>query len=255
MIAVALQSGSNGNCIYVEAGGTGLLFDAGISGVRVSRRLAGAGRDVRSVRALILSHEHADHVRCAGGVHRKFGLSVCGTEAALAKVLRRSPRGGVGEVRCFRAGETIEVDGVAVRTIPTAHDAAGGAAFVVEGDGKRLGILTDLGHVFAGLADVVRSLDAVFLESNYDAAMLEAGPYPAWLKARIRGPGGHLSNLEAAELLCRWAGPRLRWACLAHLSEQNNHPEVALATHRRVGPALLPRLVAGRCGPTEVLQV
>ena len=255
MIAVALQSGSNGNCIYVEAGGTGLLFDAGISGVRVCRGLADAGRDVRDVRALILSHEHADHVRCAGVYHRKFGLPICGTPAALAEVLRRSPPGGAGEVRRFRAGETIEVDGVAVRTIPTAHDAVGGAAFVVEADGKRLGILTDLGHVFAALADVVHSLDAVFLESNYDAAMLEAGPYPAWLKARIRGPGGHLSNVEAAELLRCCAGRRLRWACLAHLSEQNNHPETALATHGRVGPALLPRLVAGRHGPTEVLEV
>jgi phosphoribosyl 1,2-cyclic phosphodiesterase len=95
--------------------------------------------------------------------------------------------------------------------------------------------MTDLGHVFKDLVHLVASLDAVFLESNYDPEMLADGPYPAYLKQRIKGPHGHISNREAAEVLLRATEEnRLQWACLAHLSEQNNHPDVALRTHREV---------------------
>ena len=110
------------------------------------------------------------------------------------------------------------------------------------------GILTDLGHVFADLADIVASLDAVLLESNYDPQMLAEGPYPRWLQQRIVGPGGHLSNVEAAEVLHGSATKRVRWVCLAHLSQDNNTAAVALATHRRILGDRLPIEVASRYG-------
>ena len=241
MFCIALQSGSNGNCIYVESGDTRLLFDAGISGSRAEERLAEFGRDIRSVDALIISHDHADHVRCAGIFQRKFHLPVYVTEATFDAALRRCDLGTLTDVRHFRPGDTLSFDGVAVETVPTPHDGADGAAFVVSNARRRLGILTDLGHVFDGLGPVLASLDAVLLESNYDPEMLEVGPYPHTVKQRIRGPGGHLSNVEAAELLLHAASPRLRWACLSHLSETNNSPDLALATHRTIlagGPTL-----------------
>jgi phosphoribosyl 1,2-cyclic phosphodiesterase len=109
--------------------------------------------------------------------------------------------------------------------------------FIFDDGDRRLGILTDLGHVFAGLAQTLLSLDAVLLESNYDPTMLEQGPYPEFLKQRIRGPGGHLSNHESARLLSAAFQGRLKWACLAHLSQHNNHPALALETHQAmVGP-------------------
>ena len=115
--------------------------------------------------------------------------------------------------------------------------------FVVDDGKHRLGILTDLGHVFSGLADVIASLDAVLLESNYDPDMLANGPYPDWLKERIAGPAGHISNFEAAELLKTAASKRMKWACLGHLSQDNNTPKLALATHRKIlgRPAAAPR--------------
>ena len=254
MLAICLQSGSNGNCVYVESDGVGLLLDAGISGVQAERRLAQFGRDIRQVRAVIISHDHKDHIRCAGVYQRKFGLPVYVTAKTLAAACRWQSLGALAEVRHFTAGQCLTLGRMTVETIPTPHDGADGVVFVVACRGKRLGVFTDLGHVFADLRKAVRSVDAALLESNYDPEMLERGPYPAFLKGRIKGPGGHVSNEESAELLLS-AGGRLKWACLAHLSEQNNEPELALATHRRVHGARVPLLAASRYQATGPLEI
>jgi phosphoribosyl 1,2-cyclic phosphodiesterase len=256
MIAISLQSGSNGNCIYVETPGVRLLFDAGISGVQAADRLATHGRDIRTVDALIISHDHGDHIRHAGVFQRKYGLPIYVTPATLAAAASRCTLGTLKDVRHFRSGGKLQFGDVLVQAIPTAHDGADGSAFIVEAGEKRLGIMTDLGHVFQGLVRHVASLDAVFLESNYDPAMLAAGPYPAYLKERIKGPRGHLSNSEAADLLSRAAdGARLKWACLAHLSEQNNRPDVALGAHRRVLSERIALYTADRYGVSEVFSI
>ncbi len=254
MIALSLQSGSNGNCIYVETCGVRLLFDAGISGIQAEKRLAAHGRDIRQVDAVIISHDHADHVRCAGVFHRKYGLPVYITPRTLAAAESMYSLGSLTNVLHFRPGKTLRFGNVSVETIPTPHDGKDGAAFVVNAAGKRLGILTDLGHVFAGLDRVIASLDAVFIESNYDPEMLTNGPYPPFLKRRIEGPGGHISNVEAAELL-RTAGVALKWACLAHLSEQNNSPDVALRTHREIFSAAFPLHIASRYAASGLFTV
>ena len=254
MIAISLQSGSNGNCIYVEADGVRLLFDAGISGIQAEKRLAAHGRDIRQVDALIISHDHADHIRCAGVFQRKYGIPVYVTPKTLSAAESACSLGCFTNVLHFRSGGTLRFGDVSVETIPTPHDGEDGAAFVVNAAGKRLGILTDLGHVFEGLGRVVASLDAVFIESNYDPEMLTNGPYPPFLKRRIKGPGGHISNREAAELL-RAAGDGLKWACLAHLSEQNNSPDIALRTHREVLSEAFPLHIASRYAASGLFSV
>jgi phosphoribosyl 1,2-cyclic phosphodiesterase len=254
MTAISLQSGSNGNCVYVESGGAAVLLDAGISGLAAQTRLAARGIDIRRVRAVIISHDHSDHVRCAGVLQRKFGLPIYITPKTLHEAAAHQPLGKLPDVRFFQAGQATQFGPITVHTIPTPHDAADGVAFVVEAAGRRLGILTDLGHVFPGLPEVIASLDAVFIESNYDPKMLQDGTYPAWLQDRIRGPRGHLSNLEAAQLLHQAAGD-LKWACLAHLSEHNNHPEIAIATHRKILHQRFPLFAASRREATEVFEV
>jgi len=234
MLIISLQSGSNGNCIYVEAGDVRLLLDAGISGIRARERLAGHGRDITRVDAVVISHDHSDHARSMGIFHRKFGLPVYVTPETLRAADRNCRLGEIDDLRHFRPGATLDFGNVAVETIRTPHDGADSVAFVVDDGSRRVGILTDLGHVFDGLATVIGSLDAVLVESNYDPRMLADGPYPEFLKSRIRGPAGHLSNVEAAQLLHDAADGRLRWACLGHLSEQNNEPQTALGTHRKV---------------------
>ena len=254
MVTVSLQSGSNGNCIYVEADGVKLLFDAGISGRQAEQRLAALGKDIREVDALIISHDHADHLRCSGVFQRKYGFPVYVTPSTL-EAGRTQNLGRFREVRFFRAGERLVFGSVSVETFPTPHDGVDGVAFVVESRSKRLGILTDLGHLFEGLTELVATLDAVFLESNFDPEMLNRGPYPDFLKRRILGPGGHISNQEAARVLKEAGSERLQWVCLAHLSEQNNTPDLARETHRRLSAERFPLHVAGRYAASGILTV
>jgi phosphoribosyl 1,2-cyclic phosphodiesterase len=253
MQTISLQSGSSGNCIYVETKGVRLLFDAGICGSEAARRLAARDRDIRTVDGLIISHDHGDHVRHAGVYQRKFGLPVYVTAKTLSAAEEKMPLGPMHDVRLFMAGGSLRFGDVTVETIPTPHDGADGSAFVIVSGGKRLGILTDLGHVFEELFPVMASLDAVFLESNYDPVMLTKGSYPAFLKKRIQGPEGHISNIEAAELL--QAGSRLKWACLAHLSKNNNHPAIALDTHRKILSSDLTLYAASRHSCSDVLTL
>jgi phosphoribosyl 1,2-cyclic phosphodiesterase len=254
MHVISLQSGSNGNCIYVETQGVKLLFDAGISGIRAKQRLAQRGRDIADVDAVLVSHDHVDHSRSMGIFHRKFGLPIYAT----SKTHRAACRYGLGKIedlRHFTAGERLLFGRVNVETVPTPHDGVDGVAFVVDDGRHRLGILTDLGHVFSELEDLIASLDAVLLESNYDPDMLANGPYPDFLKERIEGPGGHISNFEAAELLKSNASDRMQWACLAHLSEDNNTPALALKTHHKIFGKRTPIFVATRYEASKIFQV
>jgi phosphoribosyl 1,2-cyclic phosphodiesterase len=255
IMAIALQSGSNGNCIYVEADGVKLLFDAGINGKQAKERLAAHGRDIRAVDAVIISHDHSDHVRHAGVFQRKFGLPLYVTQKTYDTAAKRHPLGKLSDVRFFCSDGRLQFGGVTVEAVATPHDASDGAAFVISFGSKRLGIMTDLGHIFDGLLETLGSLDAVFLESNYDPEMLETGLYPAFLKKRIKGPQGHLSNIESAELLKALSGKRLKWACLSHLSEQNNNATLALKTHRNILQHDLDIHVADRYASTPPLFI
>ncbi len=163
--------------------------------------------------------------------------------------------GRLDDVRHFRTGESICIDGVTVHTIPTPHDAVDTVSFIVESDGHRLGIFTDLGHPFPLLDELLESVDAAYLESNYDVGMLDEGPYPEQLKMRIAGGGGHLSNEESADVLRRSVHRRMKWIALSHLSEENNTPETAVDTHRtRIGRDL-PIHVASRYAVSPMWEV
>jgi phosphoribosyl 1,2-cyclic phosphodiesterase len=255
MKIVSLQSGSNGNSIYIETESVRLLVDAGISGRQAQQRLQQLGRDIQDVDAVLISHDHRDHARCVGIYQRKFGLPIFVTRRTLDAICRKTDVGRLSDVRFFAPGETLRLDGVAVESLPTPHDGADGVAFVVDDGRCRLGVLTDLGSVFAGLAATLADLDGVILESNYDPDLLANGSYPYHLKRRIRGAGGHLSNFEAADLLSDAASERLQWACLAHLSEENNRPELAMRTHREVLGDRLELFLASRYRASQVLEL
>ena len=254
MKVISLQSGSNGNCVYVEANGVKLLIDAGITGNLVQERLAVHGRDVEGVDAVLISHDHVDHCRSMGILNRMFGLPIYATAKTFEAAKRFSP-GEIGDLRYFASGETVQFGKVTVETIRTPHDAEDGVVFVVDDGKHRLGIMTDLGHVFNGLGDVVASLDAVLLESNYDPELLANCSRPEWLKKRISGPEGHISNFEAAELLNAAASARMQWACLGHLSEENNTPTLALDTHHKILGDRLPLSVASRYEVSAVMEI
>lgn len=254
MRMVSLQSGSNGNCIFVESKGVRLLFDAGLSGAKTAERLKDINIDIGSIQGVVISHDHADHISCAGVLHRKFGLPIWMTMKTYDRAVAGKRLGRICEPKIFSAGQCIDFGKLAVETVPTTHDAADGVGFVIDDGSSRLGVMTDLGHVFTSLPSVVATLDGILIESNYDLKMLSTGSYPDHLKRRIRGYGGHLSNVEAAQLLKK-AGGKLRWACLGHISQENNHHELVLETHRQILGNRLHLFLASRHGLSESLDL
>jgi len=234
MEVISLQSGSAGNCVFVRSGKTRLLFDAGIPGSKAEMRLADCGHDIRECDGLVLSHEHSDHISGVGVFHRKFDLPIYANLRTWNATRAKPSTGYIGGPNYFESGKSFRVGSLRIETLRTPHDAIEGVCFVIEDveSGQRFGLLTDLGHVFGELQKLMSTLDAVLIESNYDETMLRDGPYPQNLKDRITGKRGHISNTEAAELLDACDSNKLQWACLGHLSAQNNSPEIALATHR-----------------------
>jgi len=253
MITFSLQSVSNGNSIYVEAGDTRLLFDAGISGEQAENRMREHGRKIRDVQALIISHDHSDHTLCAGVYQRKFGLPIYMSQKVFRAV--RYKIGRVRDVRSYTPGDRLAFGDVTVHTVLTPHDGIDTVCFVIEHERKRLAILTDLGCPFAELQSLLSDVDAAYLESNYDIEMLRTGPYSEPLKQRIAGDGGHLSNDEAAELADLCTTRRLQWLAIAHLSQENNRPDLALDTHRKRIGKLFPIHHASRYHVSEVFEV
>jgi phosphoribosyl 1,2-cyclic phosphodiesterase len=254
MEVITLQSGSAGNCVFVRSGETRLLFDAGISGSKAELRLAEYGHDIRDCDAVVLSHEHCDHISGLGVFHRKFGLPVYASLRTWNATRAKPSTGCIGSPNHFVPGKPFQIGTLRIETVRTPHDAIEGVCFVIEDmeTGKRFGLLTDLGHVFSGLSKVIDSLDAVLIESNYDEAMLRNGRYPQHLKNRISGKRGHLSNVDAADLLDACDTRQLQWACLGHLSAENNTPEVALATHRSRHRERFPIFCADRDGALQL---
>jgi len=222
MRITVLASGSRGNATLVEAGGTRLMIDAGIS-ARAARRRAREvlGIDLQKLDAVVLTHAHGDHMAHACTYADVFGARLYATEATR----RCSGLCAVPDVRVFGANVGFEVGPVSVTPEPVSHDAPQ-VALVLEHAGIRAAIVTDLGEVDASLVDHLRGCAAVLVESNHDEDLLANGPYPTWLKQRVASAQGHLSNAQTAELL-RALGPKTTTVVLMHLSQQNNRPDLA----------------------------
>lgn len=251
---VSLQSGSNGNCVFVESQGVRLLFDAGISSQQTASRLDSIDVDIGSIDAVIISHAHSDHIRFVGDLQRKFGLSIWMTGGACNEAKGRKSIKKADRPNLFEPGRRLEFGPVAVETIATPHDTDEGVCFVVDDGSVRLGVMTDLGHCFSGLGNVIAGLDGLLLESNYDPETLETGMYPELLKRRIKSKKGHLSNNESAMLLKEY-GIMLRWVCLGHLSEKNNRPEIAYEVHRKNIRKNIDIFLASRNGCSDIFEL
>ncbi len=226
MQLTVLASGSKGNCTYLQGERGALLIDAGLSARETLRRLEAAGGDATLVEAILVTHEHIDHVRGVDVLARRLGVPVYATGGTLDAFTAKCGR-TTTEIRRCRCGETFSVGDFVVEPFAASHDAREPCGFsVTEGD-LRIGCCTDTGTVTTSMFDTLASCDAVLLESNHCPDMLENGPYPAYLKSRIRSKRGHLSNPDAARCLQRLAD-RIHMAMLAHVSEINNTPEKVL---------------------------
>lgn len=224
-----LGSGSRGNAVLVECGESRLVIDAGFGVRELGARLKHIGVEPRSVESCLLTHEHTDHVKGARSAMKRWGWTLYASHGtATASRLRGST------VQRFSPGETLPFTAMTVDTTPTPHDARESVGFVITGraSGVRAAFFYDIGHASAAIARACRDIDMLVLESNHDEEMLRNGPYPRWLQTRIASDTGHLSNRSAAALARAIASRRLRYLVLAHLSEQNNLPSLALKSMR-----------------------
>ncbi|HEY0929503.1 MAG TPA: MBL fold metallo-hydrolase [Gemmatimonas sp.] len=230
-----LGSGSRGNAILIDGSEGSVLVDAGFSARTVAQRLQAAGRQPESVNALLLTHEHVDHASGATVCSSRWGWPVLASARTLTALGEMA--GGAPDItQAFEAEAPTQVAGFSVEHHALPHDAADCRALVLTDtrSGARVGVVLDAGHVPDTLPAFLSQLDLLVLESNHDTSMLANGPYPRALKARIRGGSGHLSNTTSAMLAAECAHRGLRGVLLAHLSETNNSPDIAVATARDV---------------------
>ena len=219
----SLNSGSNGNCYYVGNDHEAVLVDAGISCRETERRMKRLGLTMEKVKAVFISHEHSDHIRGLGGLAKKYRLPVYSTAVTLRfGGLHLEPH----LVKYFRAFEPVLIGGLTITPFPKLHDAVDPFSFTIDYDGIKVGVFTDIGAPCAQLVRHFQQCHAAFLESNYDETMLANGPYPSYLKHRIRGGKGHLSNRQALELFRTHRPAHMTHLLLSHLSENNNCPKL-----------------------------
>lgn len=229
----SLASGSSGNCLVAEAAGTVVLVDCGLSLTETERRLARLGLEPSRVGAILVTHEHADHACGTFEFAAAHRVAVCLTHGTLAalkaegKVLDGVP------LVMVNARQSFFVDGIQLTPFTVPHDAREPVQYVLSDGAAKLGVLTDVGISTAHVEKTLSGLDALVLECNYDRDMLWNGGYPRWLKERIAGPFGHLDNRESERLLGALDRSRLKHVIGAHLSLQNNRPELARAALAR----------------------
>jgi phosphoribosyl 1,2-cyclic phosphodiesterase len=233
-----LASGSSGNCAYIEAGGTRVLIDAGISLRQVRQRLTQVGLQAESIDALLISHEHTDHACEVSRIALHFECPIYASERTSAEI--RSLLSGWEQQQPFHPGKTFPIGSLTIHPFRISHDAHEPCGFLIEGpseiDGQCVtaGLATDLGIVYEDQQRLLSRCDVLIIESNHDRDMLINGNYPGYLKQRIQSVLGHLSNDAAGELIAQLAERgRLKQAMLAHLSQNNNRPEIALETVKR----------------------
>ena len=223
----SLGSGSEGNGLVVEAGGSRLMIDCGFGVRDAAARLARLGLSPADVDAIVVTHEHSDHVGGVAAFAARHGIPVWLTFGTLTVTGERFT--GVARVYGFDSHDTFAVGALEVRPFPVPHDAREPVQFVVTDGAVRLGVVTDLGTSTPAVEEALSGCDALVLECNHDAGMLAGGKYPPLLKARIAGRYGHLDNASSAALLASIDTSRLRHVIAAHLSKENNTPAHARA--------------------------
>ncbi len=220
-----LASGSRGNSIYVSDGDTSVLIDAGLSGIEIERRMKSRDLSIKDIDAIIVSHEHSDHIQGVGVLARRYSLPVYISSATFSTA--ESQLGTIQQINNFSCGSEFNIKDLIIRPFSISHDASDPAGFTIGCNGQKIGIATDLGVATAMVRQHLKNCCCLIIEANHDVPMLEDGPYPWSIKQRVKGRTGHLSNESSRELLMDVIHDQMSHVILAHLSETNNTPEKA----------------------------
>lgn len=247
----AIASGSNGNCYYVGNENEAVLVDVGISRKQILIRLEERGLDASKIKGIFISHEHADHIRGVKVLSKVLDVPVYMTKGTFEQLWNPYRPGKYG---IFTPGEALQVGDITIHPFLKKHDAANPCSFRIELEGKSVGVMTDIGEACDNVRQHLGECNAVFLESNYDEKMLEAGPYPYPLKQRVKSDVGHLSNVQAFELVKHSAGDCLDYILLSHLSGENNSPEKAMEVFQPLTKHYKVKLCS-RTAPSELIKI
>jgi phosphoribosyl 1,2-cyclic phosphodiesterase len=256
VIVAPLGSGSAGNSYYFESDGTAILVDAGLGPRDTKKRLGLVGHDIECLAAIVITHEHYDHIRGAESISRKYGIPIYLTKGTLdASTIDTDETRAV----VFENNTSFTIGELQVHARRTIHDASDPACFVIESrDGTRVGVASDLGYVDNPVLEHLSKCDGLLFESNHDLDMLRMGTYPWSLKRRIMSRFGHLSNDDSMNAVQRLIGAELKTLCLIHLSEKNNHESIVRDMASRVVARTGAHLdvgIAKQFEPTGVFQL
>jgi phosphoribosyl 1,2-cyclic phosphodiesterase len=224
----ALASGSKGNAVFVSGGDSAVLVDAGLSGIELERRMAAKGLSPEMLSAVVITHEHTDHIKGAGILSRRFDIPLYLNQKTMRAASKKM--GTIHGAQNFKCGVPFHIGDLKIDPFSISHDAADPSGFTLEHGGVKLGIATDLGVATHLVKTYLKGCALLYLEANHDPDMLNNGPYPWYLKQRVKGRLGHLSNAAAGDLVNDIRDNALCHVILAHLSHENNTPEKALQT-------------------------
>ncbi|MBQ5991577.1 MAG: MBL fold metallo-hydrolase [Clostridia bacterium] len=255
-----LCSGSSGNATYIEAGNARLLIDAGLSCKRITELLERVGVDARTLSAILITHEHIDHVRGVNILSKKYDIPVY-ANADTWSVLKAPLRDVAAKNVCvFESDRDFYLAGARILPFSVPHDAVHCVGFTVSAQGHKVGVCTDLGHVDARILSILSGCDLLLFEANHDVDMLMAGSYPYLLKKRILSGNGHMNNDDCGRALVKLHETGVKNVILGHLSQENNYPALAMIAVRSVleeaGVANDMQIaVAAREEPTGVFEI
>lgn len=226
----SLYSGSSGNCLFVRSNGTKILIDCGTSCKKICEALASINSSIEDIDAILVTHEHSDHIQGLGMVSSKFNIPVFANLETWNAMETQKNKIDERNVNFFKNDEDFVFNDLTIHPFSTPHDAVNPCGFNIHNGKKRLSIATDLGHIDNNILKELNGSSFVLLESNYEPEMLKASKYPFHLKQRIAGPTGHLSNEMAGKTISLLMKKDLKQVMLGHLSKENNFPELAYQT-------------------------
>ena len=259
MKLIPLCSGSSGNSTYIETDDARILIDAGFSCKRISEMLASVGVSAAELDAILVTHEHTDHIKGIEVLSKKYGIPVYANAGCWNKLITLCAKIPPAKVRVFESDMDFYIGKTRVLPFTTPHDSAHSVAYAITSSGRKAVVCTDIGHVDKRMLSLLAGADILLIEANHDVDMLMAGPYPYDLKKRILSGNGHLSNEDCGRALVSLYSSGVRNVILGHLSAENNFPPLAVETVRGVlqmaGISDMHIALAKRDAPTGVFEI
>ena len=229
---ICLASGSSGNCFYLGTDDFGILIDAGIPVRTIKGALKEVGLDFDRIMGVFVTHDHADHIKSLGTLGEKYNIPIYATKATHVGINKNycMTQKLVSCMRYIEKEETIRFRDFNITAFEVPHDGNDNVGYYIETSAGTFCFITDIGHITAKVAEYIDKANYLILEANYDEEMLDMGPYPQYLKERIKGPNGHMCNKDTANFLAENIHEGLKFVGLCHLSKENNHPDLAYKT-------------------------